>query len=235
MRRGLGRREAFPPFRLCQDVADFQAPEPRDQRVGRPSADPAAHPPPASPRPRTTKQSSPSSQARRSSPTFVAKVLPLQTAQRQTRAPPAELNDDALRLTPLHLSGGNQPGDGLSSARDDHFLPLRDLVKQRRKVGLRRKRADTQSVFSRSTQPVHSTSLHRTWSHPRHNAAALTSCWGRRRSNRARPQETARPMNVIFVLLYRRLSHFVVDYRAYTTLSAGCRQANPPQARRRPA
>ena len=33
LRRCLGRRKSFPPFRPCKDVADLQAPEPRDQRV----------------------------------------------------------------------------------------------------------------------------------------------------------------------------------------------------------
>lgn len=101
-----------------QGKHDYEAPPPEGSHLAPGNL---SHPPPrgqvtAGPSTRTTRQPSPNSQAQTSSATFVAKILPVQTAQRQAGAPPADLSDDTLRLTPLHLSGGNQPGDGLPCA-----------------------------------------------------------------------------------------------------------------------
>lgn len=74
---------------------------------------------------------------RRSSPAFVAQLLPVEAAELPACADCAQPLDHAFDLRPLRLSGGYEPSDREAAPSDEHLFPVHDVVQQREQVGLR--------------------------------------------------------------------------------------------------
>ena len=79
----------------------------------------------------TTRRRWSSRERTRSSPSFVAQLLPVEAAQLHARAKGAQLVDGALGLRPLRLPRGYEPSDRDAASGDEHVLSLRDRSKDR--------------------------------------------------------------------------------------------------------